>query len=171
MGGVLLVDDDEAYLRAFERAWSGRDVLATASSKTEALELSRQFSPELAIVDLYLGGDSGLEVVRELKALHSELRVILVSSYITIDLTMVAIRSGADDVITKPVTPDEIMARLQTKPSAALPAERPSLARVEWDYIQRVLHDVGGNVSEAARRLGIFRSSLQRRLRKHAPKV
>lgn len=171
MGGVLLVDDDEAYLRAFERAWSGRGVLATASSKAEALELAVQFTPELAIVDLYLGEESGLDVVRELKARLPDLRVILVSSYITIDLTMVAIRTGADDVVTKPITPDEIMARLEAKPSTALPAERPSLARVEWDYIQRVLHDAGGNVSEAARRLGIFRSSLQRRLRKHAPKV
>jgi len=171
MGGVLLVDDDEAYLRAFERAWSSHDVLVTASSKTEALELSRQFSPELAIVDLYLGHESGLEVVQELKAQHPELRAILVSSYITIDLTMVAIRSGADDVITKPISPDEILSRLDAKAATSLPAERPSLARVEWDYIQRVLHDAGGNVSEAARRLGIFRSSLQRRLRKHAPKI
>jgi two-component system response regulator RegA len=93
----------------------------------------------------------------------------------------VIVRKGVAAVLFKPVHPSEIVRRLcRTDPAnpanPADPAEpaacdwvTPTLARAEWEHINRVLMDCNGNVSEAARRLGILRQSLQRRLRKHAP--
>ena len=78
-------------------------------------------------------------------------------------------RAGADIVVFKPITFSEIKARIQGGNLNEPCDEVPTLARAEWEHISRVLADCNGNVSEAARRLGIYRSSLQRRLRKYAP--
>jgi two-component system response regulator RegA len=72
-------------------------------------------------------------------------------------------------VLFKPIHPTEIVRRLPQLDVEEPAYVTPTLARAEWEHIQRVLLDCDGNVSEAARRLGILRQSLQRRLRKHAP--
>ena len=96
--------------------------------------------------------------------------VVLVSGYLTIDTTVVAVQAGADVVVTKPITAGEILRRVdgrhQDRPARI---ETPTLADAEAEHIARVLTDCDGNISEAARRLGIYRSSLQRKLRKLAP--
>jgi len=79
------------------------------------------------------------------------------------------VRKGAHLVLFKPVHPSEIVRQLQDTSDEDEPVVTPTLARAEWEHISRVLMDCKGNVSEAARRLGILRQSLQRRLRKHAP--
>ncbi len=88
------------------------------------------------------------------------------------DVTVAAVRAGADIIAFKPITFREIIQRLEEGEEAEEPAldDTPSLARAEWEHIMRVLSDCDGNVSAAARRLGIYRSSLQRRLRKYAPR-
>ena len=174
---ILLVDDDEVFRRRLARAFEerGYDVLM-ASSYQEAVAAATEESPEYAVVDLRMPGPSGLELVRELKRIDPATRVVVLTGYGSIATAIDAIRLGAINYLPKPADADDIVAafaRGQAPPlEAPQPeyAEAPSLARAEWEHINRVLADCGGNISEAARRLGIHRRSLQRKLQKYPPK-
>ena len=168
---VLVVDDDERILAACKRS-GGRDrTVHTATGPTTAREIARREEPDLAIVDLRLGTESGIDLVRDLKRDAPDLIVALCSGYLSVDIAVSAVRAGADVVLFKPVTVKEVLRRLeQDVPIDPDLEETPTLARAEWEHITRVLADCNGNVSMAARRLGIYRSSLQRRLKKFAPR-
>ena len=123
-------------------------------------------SPELALVDLRLGGESGLDLVRDLKQIDSATVVVVLTGYGSIATAVEGMKRGAAGYLTKPADADQIVAAFDgVQPSED--GDVPSLARVEWEHIQRVMADCGGNVSEAARRLGIHRRSLQRKLSKN----
>ncbi|HWZ90257.1 MAG TPA: response regulator [Polyangiaceae bacterium] len=165
---VLVVDDDEVFRTRLGRAFSDRGFeVRTADSAEAALALARQDSPEFAVVDLRMPGASGIDVVRELYAIDPATVVVMLTGYGSIATAVEAIRAGAVHYLSKPVDIDEILAALTGKaaPSAS-GAEVPSLARVEWEHIQRVLSDCDGNISRAARLLGLHRRSLQRKLSK-----
>lgn len=164
-GSVLIVDDDERTTRAMARVLGMQRSVVVAHDGETALELARETRPDLAIVDLRLGAESGIDTIRALKSELPESAVALVSGYVSIDVTVSAVKAGADAVLAKPITLAELLRRVgESVPEVE--AETPSLAAVEAEHIARVLWDCGGNVSEAARRLGIFRSTLQRKLRK-----
>ena len=123
----------------------------------------------MAVVDLRLGAESGLDVVRELKAIDSSTAIVVLTGYGSIATALESIRLGALHYLTKPTDPDRILAAFERGLAARprdLPIDTPSLARVEWEHLQRVLTDCGGNISEAARELGMHRKSLQRKLAK-----
>jgi two-component system, response regulator RegA len=172
----LLVVDDDATLRerlalAFRRR--GYEV-RTAGDHAEAIALAQQESPELAVVDLRMPGPSGLELIRDLKAIDPETRIVVLTGYGSIATTIDAMKLGAVHYLQKPADADEIIAafaRGDAPPLAVSPSEFqvPTLDRVRWEHISRVLSDCGGNVSEAARRLGVHRRSLQRILQKYPP--
>jgi len=169
---VLVVDDDDRLLRAYKRT-AGRSVF-TANNPDTAREIVIAEHPDLAIVDLRLGSGSGIDLIRDLKHECPNLVVALCSGYLSVATTVSAMRAGADMVLFKPVTFEEILKRVEEgdeegDEEGADLDETPTLARAEWEHIMRVLADCNGNVSMAARRLGIYRSSLQRKLRKYAP--
>jgi two-component system response regulator RegA len=142
-------------------------VFTTKTLKGAAV-IARREQPDAAIVDLRLGDESGLELLRALKAEFPRMTLALMSGYLSTDATVLAVKAGADVVLPKPITGRDILKRLE-QPHLAETSEMgdtPTLAQAESEHIARVLTDTRGNVSEAARRLGIFRSSLQRRLRK-----
>ena len=128
----------------------------------------RRDSPEMAVVDLRLPDRSGLDVVRELKAIDPQTAIVVLTGYGSIATALEGIRLGAVHYLTKPTDRRSDPRRLRARPGrrAARPAapDTPSLARVEWEHMQRVLTDCDGNVSEAARQLGMHRRSLQRKL-------
>jgi len=166
---VLVVDDDEQVLRAWKRTARERNVF-TASDATTARHLAHTERPDLVIVDLRLGNASGIDLIRELKHDLPDLVLALCSGYLSVAVAVAAVRAGAEIVVFKPITLPEILQRFEDSTNEPDPADTPTLARAEWEHIMRVLADCNGNVSRAARRLGIYRSSLQRRLRKHAPR-
>lgn len=172
---VLVVDDDEGLLRSWKRLISRECQCWTSSNPTTAMELVREHKPDLAIIDLRLGrkaglDNSGLDLVKQIKKEIPAVKIALCSGYLSVTTTEAGVRAGADIVVFKPITFDEIRRRIAGEPEALPPPEEvPTLARAEWEHISRVLADCNGNVSMAARRLGIYRSSLQRRLRKYAP--
>ena len=119
-------------------------------------------------------GRSGLELVAELHTLDPSTLLLVLTGYGSIATAVEALRRGAADYLPKPVDADELLAAIRRRGASVEPADEPallapSLARAEWEHIQRVLADVDGNVSEAARRLGLHRRSLQRKLQKYPP--
>jgi two-component system response regulator RegA len=168
---ILVVDDDGPFRQRLVRAFSDRGFEASgAADYDEAMAAARIDSPELALVDLKLPGPSGLDVVRDLKELDRMTNIIVLTGYGSIATAVQSVRLGASSYLTKPVDADQILAAFDLSASAAEPA--PSLtvqplARVEWEHIQRVMADCDGNVSQAARLLGIHRRSLQRKLAKY----
>jgi two-component system response regulator RegA len=173
---VLVVDDDQVFRQRLARALSerGLDVRAAADFPG-ALGAARTDPPELAIVDLRMPGGSGLELVQELRKLDPATRILVLTGYGSIATAVEAIKLGAVHYLSKPADADEILAALgaaeaaSSGQAAALSTSTPTLARAEWEHINRVLADCQGNISEAARRLGLHRRSLQRKLAKYPP--
>lgn len=164
---VLLVDDYQPQLAMWARELesSGR-VVATACTRAEALQLARDLQPCFAVVDLFLGPDDGLECVRELKQIIPDLFVVVVSSDMSVAYAMAAVRAGADDVLVKPLIISELVRRIELGEGIDPARTSLTLDEVEWEHISRALLESGKNITQAAERLGIYRQTLQRKLRK-----
>ena len=174
---VLIVDDDALYRRSLGRALRGKGFRPVdAEGVSDALaKIADEPDLAFAVVDYHLAEGSGLDVIRALRGARDDLRCVLLSAFCSTVVAVEAMRVGALDCIPKSSSLDWVTAALQRpatdEPAAADDTEvpYPSLAQVEWDHIQRVLRDCGGNVSHAARKLGIHRQSLQRKIRRFAP--
>ena len=169
---VLVVDDDEVFrtrlCRAFrDRGWDAYD----ASDGQAAIQLAEEDSPDLAVVDLRMPGMNGLDLARELRTLDDTICIIMLTGYGSIATAVAATKIGAAHFLSKPADVEQILAAYGSL-SGEQPfesAQVPTLARVEWEHIQRVLTDCGGNISQAAKLLGLHRRSLQRKLLKYPP--
>ena len=170
---LLLVDDDATYRERLAKAITARGYeVRTAPDAEAATYLAEADSPEFAVLDLRMPGESGLDLLRRLVAIDPTTKVLMLTGYGSIATAMEAVRLGAVNYLTKPVDVDDILAAFNPEASSAdagADLETPSLARVEWEHIQRVLHDCDGNLSEAARRLGMHRRSLQRKANRKRP--
>ena len=172
---ILIVDDDDVFRRRLARAFEDRDYdTRVAGNYDEAVASACSDSPELAVTDLKMPGRSGLELVQALHEIDPSTKVVVLTGYGSIATAIDAVRLGATYYLPKPADADDIVAAFARGESPPLdPPEpeyqAPSLARAEWEHINRVLSDCGGNISAAARRLGIHRRSLQRKLQKYPP--
>jgi two-component system response regulator RegA len=170
---ILLADDDEAYRLRLARALQARGhVVVSACDGAEAIQFSNQPAIEVAILDLKMPHHSGIDVLRSIMQSRPEMRVLIHTGYGSIASAMEAVRLGAIDYRIKPTDVDALLAAFETDGSEAeseSPLVAPSLERVEWEHIQRVMADCQGNISEAARVLGLHRRSLQRKLQKYPP--
>ncbi len=172
---LLIVDDDERFRDQLARVL-GRKGLEVACAKDvqDAKDAFVAGSFDLAVVDLKMGEDSGFELLRWLSEHDEDVSSIVLTGYGSIATTVDAIRLGALNYLQKPADADDILAAFERGFSEPLSEseiayEAPSLARAEWEHIQRVLADCGGNISETARRLGIHRRTLQRKLATDPP--
>lgn len=164
----LIVDDDalfrERLSRALEKA--GHEI-ETGANADEGLRGARAFNPDRAIVDLRMPGASGLELVASLKSELPHIAIVVLTGFGSIATAQEAIIRGATGYLTKPCSFERILAAFdppQLRPKEPLPV--PTLDQVEWEHIQRVFEDCGGNVSKTAKALGMDRRSLQRRFAK-----
>ena len=171
------MDDDEILRNRLARAFTEREYeVRTASDFVEAMTLAEEDSPELAVVDLRMPGRSGLELVAALIKLDPATKIVVLTGYGSIATAVEAIRLGATYYLPKPADVDDIITAFTRgeRPPLEPPMTAhtvPSLARAEWEHINRVLSDCRRNISEAARRLGIHRRSLQRKLQKYPPNL
>jgi two-component system response regulator RegA len=167
---LLLVDDDATFRAVLAEAFEKRGyAVRVAHDVPSGLAVAAQDPPEYAVIDLKMPGPSGLELVQKLKQLDENTRIVMLTGYASITTAVEAIKLGATHYLAKPADADEILAAFQrTEGDAALPVEpRPlSVARLEWEHIQKVLSECQGNISETARRLGMHRRTLQRKLAK-----
>ncbi|HSK01346.1 MAG TPA: response regulator [Kofleriaceae bacterium] len=170
MTAVLVVDDDERLRERLARAFADRGFeVHEAADHAAALELARAPPIERAVVDLRMPGPNGLVVVQDLIALRPAIQIVVVTGYGSIATAVEAIRLGARDYLTKPANADQILAAFEAEPEAPsedIEFEIPSLAKVEREHIERVLQECNGNVSKAARVLGMHRRTLQYKLAK-----
>ena len=174
---VMVVDDDATFRARLISALETRGMQASgAGSPQEAREVAARVHPQRAVLDLRMPGGSGLELVSDLLLINSEMEIVVLTGYGSIATALEATRRSAKDYLTKPADADQILAAFEkngqksdAKGAAADDGSAPSLARVEWEHIQRILTDCGGNISRAAQVLGIHRRSLQRKLSKYPP--
>lgn len=173
---ILLVDDSFVLRDRLAMAFQERGFrVSVAGNYDEALAVFRQQPTDLAVLDLRMPGKPGLALLSELKRIRPETKVLILSGFGSIATAIDAIRLGATNFLPKPADADDILnafARGGSEiemPEAEEQIPVPTLAQAEWEHIHRVLADCAGNISEAARRLGIHRRSLQRKLRKRAP--
>jgi two-component system, response regulator RegA len=169
MNRILLVEDDDTFRAVLARSLARRGYdVAVAVSAEEAIDLAPRLNPAYAVVDLKLPGDSGLAVIARLKAALPNTRTIVLTGFGSVATAVEAIKLGAVHYLAKPADTDQILEALtrgEGNPSIRL-TETPSLARLEWEHIQRVLAEHGGNISATARALKMHRRTLQRKLAK-----
>jgi two-component system response regulator RegA len=170
---LLLVDDDAPLRRSLTRALERRGfAVLPAEGLAEGKMLARDNRPEFAVLDMRLTEGSGLELLKTLRELRPDIRIVIVTGYGNIATAVAAIKAGAADYLAKPVDADDVVAALlRTGPGLPPPRENPMSAdRVRWEHIQRVFEQCNRNVSETARRLNMHRRTLQRILNKRAPR-
>lgn len=173
MNSLLLIEDDTHFAQVLSRTLERHQYeVRTASTPVQALHELETGAPDAAIVDMKLTEGSGLELIKPLREANAAMRIIMLTGYASIATTVEAIKRGADDYLTKPVEIDSLLQTLKNNaPQAVIIPEEPmSLRRLEWEHIQRVLHENDGNISAAARTLGMHRRTLQRRLAKRPVK-
>lgn len=168
---LLLVDDDDVFRETLARACrrQGHEV-ATAADGAAARDQVLAFAPEACVLDLRLASESGLSLVPELLALSPALSILMLTGYSSIATAVEAIKRGAVNYLAKPATVEDILRALgeaaEGEREAAEDGQDLSVDRLAWEHIQRVLLEEGGNISSTARRLGMHRRTLQRRLLK-----
>lgn len=175
-GSILVVDDDAAFAERLARAFGKRGFQCrTCGSLADARTAIAGMALGAAVVDLRLADGSGLELIPRLLELNADIPIVMLTGFGSIATALEAVRLGARDYVTKPADPDAILVALgfsedeEPDRGGDKAYETPTLDRVEWEHIQRVLQEVGGNISRAARLLGINRRSLQRKLGKYPP--
>ncbi|NBR52998.1 MAG: DNA-binding response regulator [Rhodobacteraceae bacterium] len=170
---ILLVDDDEAFLKRLAKAMERRGFsVEMAGSVAAGKAIATARPPAYAVVDLRLEDGNGLDVVEVLRERRPDSRIVVLTGYGAIATAVAAVKIGATDYLSKPADANDVInALLQTGDTLPPPPENPMSAdRVRWEHIQRVYELCDRNVSETARRLNMHRRTLQRILAKRSPR-
>jgi len=167
---LLLVDDDKVFCKVLKAALERRGFeVLVAHNLEKGLALAEQYLPEYAVIDLRIGHDSGLELVKKLISLDTNTACVMLTGFASIATAVEAIKLGAIHYLTKPTNADEIVNALsknEGNPGVSINKNPPSAKRMEWEHLQKVLLLHEGNISAAARALNMHRRTLQRKLEK-----
>ena len=167
---LLLVDDDETFCNVLKSALEKRNYeVLVATNVADGIALAEQNLPEYAVIDLRIGYESGLELVKKLISLDDNTACVMLTGFASIATAVEAIKLGAIHYLTKPANADEIVNALHKNEgdSSVMISENPlSVKRLEWEHLQKVLMQYDGNISAAARALNMHRRTLQRKLEK-----
>ncbi|MCK5477374.1 MAG: response regulator transcription factor [Methylococcales bacterium] len=171
---LLLVDDDETFCSVLKPALEKRNFqVSVANDIKQGIALAEQTEPEYAVIDLRIGHDSGLEMVKKLISLDDNTQIIMLTGFSSIATAVEAIKLGAIHYLTKPANADEIVNALyknEGDSSVEITQNPLSVKRLEWEHLQKVLMQHNGNISAAARALNMHRRTLQRKLDKRPVK-
>ncbi|WP_249975612.1 response regulator transcription factor [Vreelandella olivaria] len=167
---LLIIDDDEMFCHVLSRALTRRGVeVMVAHDADQALTVAAQFTPTLATLDLKLEHSSGLKLLPELLTTVPGCRIVVLTGYSSIATAVEAIKLGAVNYLCKPADADDVINAFdnqQGDPNIELADNPPSINRITWEHIQKVLQEHDGNISATARALGMHRRTLQRKLQK-----
>lgn len=167
---LLIVEDDPSFARALKRSFERRGYAVHLSDSLAGVEAQLQAtSPGFAVVDLKLTGESGLECVRALHTFDPDMKIVVLTGFASIATAVEAIKLGACHYLAKPSNTDDIEAAFgKSDGDAAVPlgTRATSLKNLEWERIHETLVETDFNISETARRLGMHRRTLARKLEK-----
>jgi len=167
---LAIVEDDVAFARTLARSFERRGYsVLTADSHDALLALLRDHRPGYAVVDLKLGGASGLACVQALRAHDAAMKIVVLTGFASIATAVEAIKLGASHYLAKPSNTDDIeaaFARADGDPDAPVDGRQSSIKTLEWEHIHQTLVETDFNISETARRLGMHRRTLARKLEK-----
>jgi two-component system response regulator RegA len=167
---LLIIEDDAAFGRTLRRSFERRDYeVCLCSSVQELPELLTSLHPDYAVVDLKLADGSGLECVAELHKFDEQIKIVVLTGFASIATAVEAIKLGACHYLAKPSNSDDIEAAFQRSEgdaSVELTARPTSIKTLEWERIHETLVETDFNISETARRLGMHRRTLARKLTK-----
>jgi two-component system response regulator RegA len=168
---LLIVEDDAAFARTLTRSFERRGyAVQHASSHDEVVALLTNSNPEFAVVDLKLNGEaSGLACVQTLHAHNADMLIVVLTGFASIATAVEAIKLGACHYLAKPSNTDDIEAaftRATGNVEVELTNRSTSIKTLEWERIHEMLAETGFNISETARRLGMHRRTLARKLGK-----
>ncbi len=167
---LFIVEDDAAFARTLQRSFDRRGYdVAIAASPADLDVLLADRTPDYAVVDLKLAQASGLTCVQTLKAADADTVIVVLTGYASITTAVQAIKLGATSYLAKPANTDDIERAFgMTDGDAGVPIEgrQTSIKTMEWERINETLAETGFNVSETARRLGMHRRTLARKLEK-----
>ncbi|WCE92803.1 response regulator transcription factor [Acidithiobacillus ferriphilus] len=170
VSNIMVVDDDITFCRVLSTAFSRRGFrVCTVHDTADTITVAEKHLPDAVVLDLRMPGISGLELITPLRNIIPDIRILVLTGYASIATAIEAIKLGAVYYLTKPADADEIIARLNEhngNPAAPVKNDLLSARRLEWEHISKVLMTCNGNISAAARCLGIHRRSLQRKLNK-----
>lgn len=171
---LVIVDDDDAFAKTLKRSFErrGYTVLVAATFADLQLLLQTQ-TPGFAVVDLKLAGASGLTCVEALHRHDPLMLIVVLTGFASIATAVESIKLGASHYLAKPSNTDDIEAAFsKAAGNAQVPlTERPtSIKTLEWEHIHEVLAETDFNISETARRLGMHRRTLARKLEKRQVK-
>jgi two-component system response regulator RegA len=172
---LLIIEDDDAFARTLGRSFERRGYqVLLAPGLDEAQELLKEHSPHYAVVDLKLkGNSSGLACVQMLHAHDEEMQIVVLTGFASIGTAVEAIKLGASQYLAKPSNTDDIEAafgHVAGNTELELTNRSSSIKTLEWEHIHAVLAETDFNISEAARRLGMHRRTLARKLEKQRVK-
>jgi len=171
---LLIVEDDDRFAETLATEFCDRGYQVERVADLASLEAIDPQPFDYAVVDLRLRLDSGLDAITMIKERSPSTQIVVLTGYASIATAVQATKNGATQYLTKPVDMDELEHALTSAggdgEEIAIPDEFQSLDRHEREYIEYVLQACGGNISQAARRLGLHRQSLQRKLRKFTPR-
>lgn len=168
---LLIIEDDSTLARTLARSFERRDyVVRVADSHEAAAALLADHLPDYAVVDLKLGGSqSGLACIQMLIQANARMKIVVLTGFASIATAVEATKLGACHYLVKPSNTDDIedaFERVEGRVEVGLPARTTSIKTLEWERIHETLVDTGFNVSETARRLGMHRRTLARKLEK-----
>lgn len=174
MHRILLVDDDDVFLDVLSRSFRRLEYeVETARSIMTAEAAAEAFQPTHAVIDLRIATESGLDLIANLKSKFPAIKMVMLTGYASVSTAVEAIKLGAVHYLMKPADVEDIISafeKLEGDASVELSVNPPSVQRLEWEHIQKVLQEHDNNISAAARALGMHRRTLQRKLQKYPVK-
>lgn len=166
MKKLLIIEDDDIFAKGLVRAFSRRGFSCfLASSCQEALKIIGEEFPTHVLTDLNLGTETTQDLIPEIRKILPKVILVVLTGFGTIPSTVQAIKEGANQYLCKPTTPETIEKAFTESEAEAVSVTTP-LWDLENDHILKALEDCGGNISQAAKNLGLHRRTLQRRLKK-----
>lgn len=167
---LLIVDDDEVFAEVLARAMNKRFArVCVANTVEQAVGLAGVEKPNKIVLDLKIHQSSGLDIIEKLCSASPGVAIVMLTGYSSIATTVEAMKLGAINYLCKPVDADELIRAFNEasgEQSSEIPSSPPTVGRLQWEHIQKVLSQNDGNVSATARALGMHRRTLQRRLQK-----
>ncbi len=171
---LVIVEDDASFAATLKRSFERRDYVVDVAPGRDALNaILEQRTPGYAVVDLKLNGESGLACVEALHAHDPSTIIVVLTGFASIVTAVEAIKLGARHYLVKPSSSDDIeeaFGKAEGDSAVALTERPTSIKTLEWEHIHQTLVDTGFNISEAARRLGMHRRTLARKLEKRQVK-